>query len=38
MRKHSPWRLINVLRIIYAVKRKQRVWIWVHENGDIEVL
>lgn len=36
--KPSPWRLINILRIIIAVKYKRRIWYWVHEDGDIEVL
>lgn len=30
--------LINVLRIILLIKRKQRVWICVDEDGNVEVL
>jgi len=38
MIKKSPWHIINVLRIIYTVKRKGRIWKWMHENGEVEIL
>lgn len=38
MLRLSRWRTINVLRIIFAVKHKRRIWHWMHADGDMEVL
>lgn len=38
MLKRSKWQIINALRILFAVKHERRIWCWMHEDGDIEIL
>lgn len=38
MINRSPWQIINVLRVIFAIKHKRRIWYYMHEDGDVEIL